>query len=299
MRTSLKRFAEKALARPALLSALRKRRAQDVVILAYHNVVPTGQQPRGGDSSLHLRQEDFARQLDSLQRTHIVIPLTSIFDQAGSTAAPRVAITFDDAYEGALTVGVEELIRRDMPATIFVAPGLIGQQTWWDILAAQGSLSEKTRRYALETLRGDGELVRSWALRSEMLAQLSPFRIGDEAQVVAAASRPGITLGSHTWSHRNLCALTPTELEDELSRPLEWLTARWGNQRWPLSYPYGMFSRSVEQAALTVGYDTAFRVEGGAMHPDSRLSRHALPRLNIPAGVSIDGFRLRVAGISI
>ena len=296
---SLKRLAEKVLARPTVLSVLRKRSLEDVVILAYHNVVPTGQELVGGDLSLHLRQEDFARQLDSIQLSHVVIPLASIFDRRRSGGGPpRLAITFDDAYEGALTVGVEELVRRGMPATIFVSPGLIGRETWWDSLAAHDLLSDETRRYALQTLRGDRELVTSWLAQSGKVVQISPFRIGDEAQIIAAGDRPGIALGSHTWSHRNLCALTPAEVEEELSRPLEWLTALRGAQEWPLSYPYGMFSPEIERAAAAVGHRTAFRVEGGALRPTAISRRFALPRLNIPAGVSIEGFRLRVAGLS-
>lgn len=297
MRHWLKRAIEKTLAQPVLLSVLQKRVADDVVILAYHNIVPSGDSPSAGDASLHLEQQVFARQLDWLRETRAVIPLSAILDPPTSRSRPRVAITFDDAYEGALTVGVEELVRRGLPATIFVSPGLIGQQTWWDFLGARSLLSEDSRRFALDELRGDREAVLSWAQRLGT-PQGSSFRIGAEAQVLAAATRPGITLGSHTWSHLNLCSLTLSEIEAELTRPLEWLTARLGKQNWALSYPYGMHSEQVERAAEAAGYVSAFRVDGGALRRVRPGSRYALPRLNIPAGLSLDGFRLRLAGLA-
>jgi peptidoglycan/xylan/chitin deacetylase (PgdA/CDA1 family) len=293
----MKWAAEKVFARSSLLSTLTRRRSRDVLILAYHNIVPRGQERCKGDASLHLDHEEFARQLDTIQQTYTVVPLTSIFDCAKAGEPLRVAITFDDAYEGAVTVGVAELVSRGLPATIFVAPGLIGQQTWWDVLAAQGLLSPDARRFALETLTGDRERVISWAAQSRRQDRVSTFRIGTEHEISAAADCAGISLGSHTWSHRNLCALDSSEMQRELTRPLAWLSERWGARAWALSYPYGMSSPQVERAAADTGYKTAFRVDGGALRATAAVRPYAVPRLNIPAGISIDGFRLRLTGL--
>jgi peptidoglycan/xylan/chitin deacetylase (PgdA/CDA1 family) len=276
---------------------LRRRRARDVLVLAYHNIVPTGTERYGGDASLHLEQKKFTEQLESIQQSYRVVPLASILDPAKAGERPRVAITFDDAYAGALTVGVSELVNRGLPATIFVAPGLIGQQAWWDVLAAQGLLSAEARRLALEELAGDKERVISWAFRSKHLHTVSTYRIGSEDEIRSAANCPGISLGSHTWSHRNLSVLNSTEIESELTRSLSWLNERWGFREWPLSYPYGMLSPPVVKAAADVGYKFAFRVDGGRLRATADLSPFALPRLNVPAGISIDGFRLRLVGL--
>src|SRR5690348_4128876 len=134
-RDVVKATVEAALIRSGVAYIARRRLRGRALVLAYHNVVPTGQ-PRLGETSLHLAQADFAAQLDLLASTHDVVPLESIVDDVSESARPRVAITFDDAYHGAITAGLEELRRRAMPATIFVAPGLLGGDTWWDRLAA-------------------------------------------------------------------------------------------------------------------------------------------------------------------
>ncbi len=50
-----------------------------------------------------------------------------------------------------------------MPATVFVAPGLLGRDTWWDHLGAAngGVIPEDARRYAIDDLRGDRDTVLS------------------------------------------------------------------------------------------------------------------------------------------
>lgn len=278
--------------------ALRAHRGR-MVVLAYHDVLPQGETV-SGDASLHLAQEKFARQLDALVQSHEVVPITALFDAPPTSRGPRAVITFDDAYQGSLSAGVHELAKRGLPATIFVTPGLLDSTPWWDILAAQnhGAVAEELRRHALGDLRGDGTAILRAATtgpaRSATGSRLP--RIASETELAAAASKPGITLGSHSWSHRNLSTLAGAELETELARPLAWLQSRFAATVPWLSYPYGLFNESVQRAAANAGCVGAFRIDGGWM-PRSDRSPYALPRLNIPSGLSIDGFRLRLAGL--
>ena len=126
-------------------------------ILAYHNIVPDGTRP-GGDRSLHLERSRFAAQLDLLTDAVDVVPLEALIrSDAEDRGRPRIAVTFDDAYRGAVTLGVDELAKRELPATIFVAPGLVGGRTlWWDELAGrgEGGLPPDVRRRALGEFRG-------------------------------------------------------------------------------------------------------------------------------------------------
>src|SRR5690606_35559597 len=98
---------ETLLIRSQLPSLIRRVRPSDL-ILAYHNVVPEGESA-AGDRSLHLPVADLRSQLDRLTRTHDVVPLASLLDPGVERNRPRVAITFDDAYRGAITCGVDEL----------------------------------------------------------------------------------------------------------------------------------------------------------------------------------------------
>jgi peptidoglycan/xylan/chitin deacetylase (PgdA/CDA1 family) len=187
-----------------------------------------------------------------------------------------------------------------MPATVFVAPALLGCTTWWDRLAEAktGAVRPEVRQQALQTLGGRSDTIIQWA-RSKSIALQSESslpRIGTEAELLLVATKPGVTFGSHTWSHLNLISLPAAELEAELVRPLEWLDARRLNTLPLISYPYGLFNTAAAESAEKAGYRGAFRIDGGYV-PRSQFSPFAIPRLNIPSGLSIDGFRLRLAGI--
>lgn len=272
-----------------------------MLILAYHNVVPAGVEI-GGDSSLHLPVEHFAAQLDALRETHAVVPLTDVLS-GGQGDGPRAVITFDDAYRGAVTVGIPELVRRAMPATIFVAPAFVGGRFfWWDAMTPAGAPGPAPafRGHALEECRGDDAAVRRWAeSRGRRSRTLPPeAACASEDELRAAATQPGITLASHSWSHPNLPRLDGARLEEELARPLAWLGARFEPVLPVLSYPYGLSSPAVESAAAAVGYRAGVVIGGGWMSP-RRFRPFALPRLNVPAGLSQDGFLVRSSGLLV
>jgi peptidoglycan/xylan/chitin deacetylase (PgdA/CDA1 family) len=297
---TLKRTAERVLCRAGIARTLRAVRRSNTVILAYHNIVPAGQVVRG-ESSLHLPQPEFARQLDLLQRTHEIIPLASL-TRPNRGSRPRAVITFDDACEGALTAGLAELSGRGLPATIFVAPAFIeGRSYWWDALAgeASGELSEAVRRHALDALQGKDEAIRSWAAEQSLPMRSVPAHQcgASTTQLTRAAATPGITLASHSWSHANLERVEGAELESELVRPLAWLRERFeGVLPW-LSYPYGRHSQATRQAAEAAGYEGALLITGGWVSEAEPPRLYAVPRMNVPAGLSLAGFELRTAGL--
>lgn len=293
LRGAVKGVAEAALLGSGVAALARRRLRGRAVVLAYHNVIPDGAAPRG-DRSLHLPQREFARQLDALAQTHDVVPLAAIDAPAGSR--PRVVITFDDAYRGALTAGFTELARRGLPATVFVAPGLFDTATWWDRHGdATGEVPAPLRWTALTAHQGVGESVLAAFGRG---AESLPLwaHIAGEAEVMAAARQPGITLGAHTWSHCNLAAVPADRLATELERPLAWLRGQAASVVPWLAYPYGLSSAAVPVAARRAGYVAALLVEGGWL-PGRRGDAFALPRQNIPSGLSLAGFRLRMAGV--
>jgi peptidoglycan/xylan/chitin deacetylase (PgdA/CDA1 family) len=302
LRTLLKHSLETILCRGGFTAAARAARRGGTLVLAYHDVVPHGGS-REGDRSLHLSQRDFARQLELIARTHDVVPLADLLDSPQPARRPRAVVTFDDAYRGAVTAGVEELARRGLPATIFVTPGFLdGGSFWWDVLArpGQGGLAPEVRDRCLGELGGRDARIRRWAEGAGLpLREPPPHQTGaTEAELRTAAATPGITLGAHTWSHPSLPALSAEELEDEMARPLAWLRERFAGVLPWLSYPYGHTSPAVEDAARRAGYRGAFRVDGGWMPRDpAGLRLHALPRSNIPAGGSLENFELRTSGL--
>lgn len=60
---------------------------------------------------------------------------------------------------------MEEVARRGLPATIFVAPKFLGGAGfWWDELAGSAGpgLDDRLRAHALEALGGRHEAVMQW-----------------------------------------------------------------------------------------------------------------------------------------
>lgn len=302
MNRRLRALAEGAILGSGVTHLTRRAHRSRVLVLAYHNIVPTGE-AIDGDMNLHLPQREFALHLDVIRRTHDVVPLAAVLEPPAKPSRPRVAITFDDAYAGALSAGLAELTRRQMPSTIFVAPGLLGRVTWWDALAKPGGagLPESVREHALEQLAGRGEGIVEWARSSGNLPsglEARP-RVGRLEDLQRAAAAPGVTLGSHTWSHPNLRALASDSVREELMSSIEWLNAWFPTQTIPwLSYPYGIWSQPVCEAAAEAGYDAAVRVDGGWFAADGTHSPYTIPRLNVPFGMSVNGLSLRLAGIA-
>ncbi|PYO83031.1 MAG: hypothetical protein DMD65_06865, partial [Gemmatimonadetes bacterium] len=300
VRRAVKSLLESGLVHGGLAKLGRLRRREHTLVLTYHNIVPE-RSPPFGDRSLHLPRPLFVRQLEQLLRTHAVVPLEDVLAPARPSHRPRIAITFDDAYRGATVMGVEELTKRGLPATLFVVPAFVGGGPfWWDAVARPDGegVDRGLRDHALRALAGKDGQVREWAAAHRLRLAAVPewALVASEQELHAATRHPGITLASHTWTHPNLVQLPPAELEDELRRPLAWLRQRFERVIPWLSYPYGLASRAVEAAAAAAGYTAALVLEGGWCAP-GRVRRYAVPRHGVPRDLSVNGFVLCTSGL--
>jgi len=94
-------------------------------VLVYHSI-SSPDEPLPGD--IDISAENFAAQLSWLARRRSVVPL---IDTLGSSnGRSRVALTFDDGFRDNLTVAAPMLEKYSMPATVFVTPGFIGNQSY-------------------------------------------------------------------------------------------------------------------------------------------------------------------------
>ena len=298
MRQLVKRSVESAMSSSAVRWMTQRRVRGKCLILAYHGIIPEGEVP-AGQPALFVTERDFAMQLDVLAAEANVVSLERI-DESGDDR-PRVAITIDDAYRGAVSVGVRELATRALPATIFVAPGRLNNHVfWWDaLLHGSAKLDEKLRNHALHKLGGSDERVRAWATKAGIRSrdELPAYAQTATAAELAAALRfSGITLGSHTWSHPNLACLGIVDVVREVRRSREWLRAEFGERviDW-LAYPYGLESAGARAAVADASYAGAVCI-GGGWHRAADVSAFARPRLSIGAGLSVAGLRARLQG---
>lgn len=298
----MKSLAERVLTGSGVSRLYRRLNRRTMAVLAYHNVLPDGVS-RDGDVGLHIPRRRFARHLDRLRDTHRIVPLTEILRPDPGDGPPRAAITFDDAYRGALTVGLEELRSRGLPATVFVAPGLLGDRIfWWDRLGSwlERPPPDELREHVLTALEGRHDRFEEWAgPRGVAPAELPPpYRTVTEDELAAAATDPLLDVASHGWSHANLARLPREELATELSRSKKRLEEIAGRCVPFLAYPYGRTSEAVGRAALR-RYRAAFVVDGGPVPCGSGLDgrRHELPRISVPGGASPANLELRTSGV--
>ncbi len=300
LREHAKLAIEVALGSAPVAAVGRRLRRGQRLVLAYHNVVESPVRV-GGDTALHLPLAQFRAQLDVIAELRLeVVPVSAPL--GGENAPPTVSITFDDAYQGAIALALPELVRRGLPATVFVTPGLLGHAAaWWDRLAdaATGSVPDRLRERIL--WEGGGGESRAFeigrACGSLPLDPVPEFAIASlDGLRAATTGTPGITIGAHSWSHPNLAALRPDALADELARPREWLEQALGPSVIPwLAYPYGLESATTRDAARRAGYVGAVRVDGGW----TSVSEDPMARSRLAVGPrhSIESIRSWLGGL--
>ena len=142
-------------------------------LLIYHRV--------GGGSrdELDVSVEQFRAQLDALAGQQVT-PLDDAVDalQRGDTA-PRVVLTFDDGFRDVYENAWPELRRRELPFTIYLTTGYVGESMRWE-----GS-----------TAREQGAPALTWTQLREMVDS-------------------GLcTIGNHTHTHVPPELLTAAELD--------------------------------------------------------------------------------------
>lgn len=299
MKQTLKSVLEQTLGSRTGIAAAHALRPVGGVVLAYHNIIPPGTPP-AGDRSLHLALDRFIEQVEWLGEFFTFTDLPDLIEGVPRNR-PKVALTFDDAYSGAVHLAIPELQRRGVPATVFVCSRWKGGELpWWDALAdPRQGLRDLVREEALTRCRGCGPEVMEWAGGAGMSSADLPgeFRIASPKEIRTLVAGGGVSVGIHGTAHANLCALSDNELEAELAASRREILATYPCAIDWLAYPYGLTSDRVVSCAQSAGFEGAFEVSGGPIRDVERLDRFRISRLNVPAGVSLHGFRLRAAGV--
>lgn len=172
-----------------------------VTVLLYHRVTDSVR------DNLTVGIEQFDRQMMLLRRHFNLIDLPDLIEmeRVPRTDRPTVCVTFDDGYLDNFTNAAPILLRHQVPATFFVATGLIGT----------------TRQFPHDVRRGNPPIpLMNWDHLREMHSE-------------------GFTIGSHTVNHID-CASEATEtVRSELQESRETLRHELGLDRLIFSYPYG------------------------------------------------------------
>ena len=277
-----------------------RRRRTGATIYGFHNVVADGALPADSDRSLHIEASAFQDYVSLIADTHTIVPLGEIVARlhAGRSVDGLAALTFDDAYGGVFAHALPAIRARRLPATVFIvteaprAPAPF----WWDLLAREGEVPPAERERCLTTDRGDGAAIlarhpgaSARALPAEMLP--APWT------TISRWRGPDVAYGSHTATHRSLAALSPGEARAELADSRAALADQLGSEPVAVSYPYGHYTPETIRLARDAGYESGVTLDFAlAGRGDAPL---ALPRVNVPAGISLPALECWGAGIRL
>jgi peptidoglycan/xylan/chitin deacetylase (PgdA/CDA1 family) len=217
-------------------------RAGRRIVLCYHSVNPA-------PSYLSLSPARFEAHLAWLAEHSQVVSLEELVACPRGSGGPHVAITFDDGYADNHEHALPALRRYGMTASFFVTAGFLDRDA--EVMA---------------------HLSHVWRASHEALPPLAWSAVGE----LRAA---GMSIGSHTWSHRNLALLSPAEAEHDLTRGREVIEARLGARVPAVAYPWGKLGRHVTEATFAAARRAGHEL-GGISLP--RAVRRSDPALRIP-----------------
>ena len=300
--------------------------------LLYHRVTTESKFSKSHNPSMSITLPitEFEQQIEHISKNYNCVALPDAVERlaAGTLSNGTIIVTFDDGYRDNLLHALPVLERHGVPATIFVATGLIDGTCipWWyeqeailkKLDAVEISWKGRSFSWKLETpaqtfaaIRELNSLFREMCLEDqnafmEKVRNLSPSKFSFESEflswdeLVELDRHPLITIGAHTKNHPVLSRLTAEEIRDELAGGKEILKNRLGHSVDHLAYPFGGNSEVCHRefdAAREIGFRSAFTTRFGHLHAAHRNFLHSLPRIIIDYGDTISVFKQKLAGI--
>ena len=275
-------------------------------ILMYHGVPPQGTQA-------------LAEQLHYLVRHFKVVSLETMLDRlthGGFPLAHEIVLTFDDGLRNNLTVVYPILRQLQVPATMFVCPGLVESGAWlWNhemrcrmqTLAAPELAELRMKLLApgtsvdaivewMKTLRLPQRLMAETTIR-QATAGFQPTATQSEAfdimnwEDLRSLDRNLITVGSHTLSHPILTTLSGEEIESEILESRTCLEQRLERKVDFFCYPNGAYDKRAYQLVQRT-YRAAVTTESGVIAGSRGIDVLRLPRIPSAESAALTAWRL-------
>jgi len=262
------------------------RRLGDGIVLCYHDVVDDSDATAGNALGLRMPVSKFERQMRWLRDHYTMLSLEEIADRVRRGASLRriAGVSFDDGYAGVLDHAWPLLQSLHIPATIFVIADRA--EFWWDDPDVLREHSPERERHWLSAYKGDRAAIIG-SVRDRVVAAQAPARFRNATwEALTVAARAGLSLGAHTVTHRSMTTLDDAELEHELVEGRAIIARHCGVTPTLFAYPYGLWDERVRDATQSAGYRAAFTLDASKGVRLRGRDAWALPRLNIPAGIS-------------
>jgi peptidoglycan/xylan/chitin deacetylase (PgdA/CDA1 family) len=241
----------------ATLSLFQEYRRDRVPALLYHHFAPKEPNHDGAertyDPVYFCYESAFDEQMNYLhERGYTTISLDDFiaFQDGRKTLPPKpIILTFDDGFVSNYLYAFPKLKKYGMTATIFV------------VLDRN---AENFAKYASV----DAPLTR------EQMKEMSDY---------------GLSLESHSMTHRYLTELAPDDVRWELRESKTVLETVLDKQVQFLAIPTGAYNKRIKQQVKDAGYQAAFCMRKGTNN--RRSDRYALRRLVVARDFTIDDFQ--------
>lgn len=250
-------------------------------VLAYHEIKDAG---------------GFAAQMEHIAGRYRPVSVAEVLHWLDGGALPPAAVwvTFDDADPTVVEDGLPVLDLLDIPATMFVCPGMVDTDRpyWWQIV-------ETTAPDEVGALKlvDDARRVRRVAELAEAFARhhgYHPTRVQLTSSQLTRWLDSGRDVGNHTWDHPLLDRCDESEQERQIVMAHEWIVDRVAPEQLVFAYPNGNRALSADAVLDRLGYRVSalFDHRLTSMCASGRLSR-----LRTNADDDLARFRSIVSGV--
>jgi peptidoglycan/xylan/chitin deacetylase (PgdA/CDA1 family) len=274
-----------------------------------------------GVGGARMTQGDFLQVMSWLKQRFDIVPLdTMIRDILSGKPAPsgagrsQLAITFDDGLRNQCRIARPVLAQLEIPATIFVCPGLVESGQWmWnhDARARLNRLrpeafAEWAQQAHAPSHRTEGAIawmktlslpdrLHAQALLRDCTANFVPTQEEREAydlmdwDEVRGCDNGLMSIGSHTMTHPILPTLTVPEIQRELQDSRDILELQLGRPVDLFCYPNGSTEERVQGIARSL-YRAAVTTEEGTV--SGSVNPMAIPRIPVTSHLPLLAWRM-------
>lgn len=290
----------------------RARRRPGLLVVTHHRIGDPSASPYY-EPVFSASPEAFREQICYL-RDHFRIVTLDEVETSTSLKEPSILIAFDDGYRDNFDTAFPLLEELGIPATFFIPTGFFESPhlPWWDHTAyvlnrtelnqvtldwptlmtiPLGSSSRADAIWSVISLYLEGKVndearfrahleERSGVIVDDQALGQELFMTWDQVRVLAGS---GMSIGSHSHTHRALAKLSEAEQREELTRSKQVLERELGRQVSAIAYPFGWqgaYNEITERQARAAGYKLAFSARKGVNRPGC-WDQFALRRLGV------------------
>jgi peptidoglycan/xylan/chitin deacetylase (PgdA/CDA1 family) len=283
-----------------IVNAISPKHTQPLV-LGYHQVVQTFRtDSRCGIRAMQISCSMLEKHLDWIAQRYRIVSLDEIGDQFknGETPnRPSAAITFDDGYRDVYQNAFPLLVRKGIPATIFVVTDIVGTtdpplhdrlylvlarafEQWslpavtlaellnrLDLMPSEPKRVAQSVPDAFLTLRALLDTLSQSDIHRLLYSLEAEFRIEQSVleefqplnwEMLAEMSQAGMTIGSHTKTHALLTSESGSRIREEIDGSRQALEKQLGTPVKHFAYPDGRFDVRTARAVEASGIQFAY-----------------------------------------